>query len=115
MIQNIGTFIIRQQTISAAKYTNTPSYPIPIRTHIRNTIGFCHSGMDDASRIEMAKAVQIAARKVVFKRKEESAGEAFRRIKEEKEVKINRGVKRAAKQMLKKKQMKKVSSYFIKK
>ena len=71
--------------------------------------------MDETSRSQMAKAVQIAARKVVFKTKEESAGEAFRRIKEEKDLKINRGVKRAAKQMLKKKQIKKLSAYFIKK
>jgi hypothetical protein len=71
--------------------------------------------MEETSRIQMAKAVQIAARKVAFKKKEESAGEAFRRIEEEKDLKINRGAKRAAKKMLKKKQLKKVSSYFIKK
>ena len=63
----------------------------------------------------MAKAIQIAARKVDFKNKEESASETFRRVKEEKELKINRGVKRAAKQMIKKKQIKKLLSYFAKK
>ena len=74
------------------------------------------SAMDDESkRSQMAKAIQLAARKVAFKKKEESADETFRRIKEEKELKINRGAKRAAKQMIKKKQMKKVSSYFKKK
>ena len=62
----------------------------------------------------MAKAIQSAARKVGFrKEKKESASETFRKIKEEKEFKSNRGVKRAAKQMIKKKQMKKVSSYFF--
>ena len=63
----------------------------------------------------MAKAMQIAARKVDLKNKEESASETFRRVKEEKELKINRGAKRAAKQMIKKKQIKKLSSYFAKK
>ena len=63
----------------------------------------------------MAKAMQIAARKVDLKNKEESASETFRRVKEEKEKKINRGTKRAAKQMIKKKQIKKLSSYFAKK
>ena len=62
----------------------------------------------------MAKAIQSAARKVVFrKEKNELASETFRKIKEEKEFKSNRGVKRVAKQMIKKKQMKKVSSYFF--
>ena len=63
----------------------------------------------------MAKAIQIAARKVDLKNKEESTSETFRRVKEEKELKVNRGVKRAAKQMIKKKQIKKLSSHFAKK
>jgi len=71
--------------------------------------------MDETSRIQMAKAMQIAARKVDLKNKEESASETFRRVKEEKELKINRGAKRAAKQMIKKKQIKKLTSYFVKK
>ena len=68
--------------------------------------------MDETSRIQMAKAMQIAARKVDLKNKEESASETFRRVQEEKEKKINRGAKRAAKQMIKKKQIKKLTSYF---
>jgi len=71
--------------------------------------------MDETSRIQMAKAMQIAARKVDLKNKEESASETFRRVTEEKELKINRGAKRAAKQMIKKKQIKKLTSYFVKK
>ena len=63
----------------------------------------------------MAQAIQIAARKVELKNKEESASETFHRVTEEKALKINRGVKRAAKQMIKKKQMKKLSSYFVNK
>ena len=51
----------------------------------------------------MAKAMQIAARKVDLINKEELASETFRKVKEEKELKINRGAKRAAKQMIKKK------------
>ena len=58
--------------------------------------------MDETNRIQMAKAIQIAARKDDLKNKE-SASETFRSVKEEKELKINRGVKRAVKQMIKEK------------
>ena len=39
----------------------------------------------------MAQAIQIAARKVELKNKEESASETFHRVTEEKALKINRG------------------------
>ena len=63
----------------------------------------------------MAAAIQLAASKVEKKPKEESGSESFRRIQSTKEAKINRGVKRAAKQMIKKKQMKALTSYFANK
>jgi exonuclease VII large subunit len=78
------------------------------------------SAMDDAtkeeqfnrSRLQMAEAVAIAAAKVEFKPKEESTDEFIRRIREEKEEKKIRGVKRAAKTMIKKKMIKKMTTYF---
>jgi hypothetical protein len=68
--------------------------------------------MDEPSRIKMAKAFQVAAGKVKKQPKEESNGEMNRRITEEKEAKRNRGVKKAAKTMVKKKKIKKLTTYF---
>jgi hypothetical protein len=73
------------------------------------------TSMDDTSRIQFAEAVSIAARKVAFKRKEESNSELYYRINSEKEAKKNRIVKSAAKKMLKKKQLKKMTAYYAKK
>ena len=49
------------------------------------------------------------------KKKQETNGEMHKRIMEEKEAKLNRGVKKAARTMVKKKQIKKLSAYFGKK
>ena len=70
------------------------------------------TSMDNTTRIQMAKAVEITARKVPFKPKEESVSESFRRITLEKEARKNCQVKRAAKKMVKKKQIKKMTAYF---
>ncbi len=71
--------------------------------------------MDDACKIQYAKAVEIASRKVELKPKEESASEVYHRIHSEKEAKKIRQVKSAAKKLLKKKKMKKMTAYFVKK
>ncbi len=71
--------------------------------------------MDEMSRIQFAEAVAIAARKVALKPKDETPSEAFRRISSEKEAKKNRAVKSGAKKMIKKKQLKKMTTYFCKK
>jgi hypothetical protein len=87
-------------------------FTVPLRQIIAQTIT---TSLDDATKIQYAKAVEIAARKVELKPKEESASEVYHRINSEKEAKKNRGVKSAAKKMLKKKQIKKMSAYFAKK
>jgi hypothetical protein len=74
-----------------------------------------HLSMVENSRIQYAQAVAIAARKVALKPKEETASELYQRINSEKEAKKNRGVKSAAKKMIKKKVLKKMTSYFGKK
>jgi hypothetical protein len=71
--------------------------------------------MDDACKVQYAKAVTIAARKVALKPKEESVSEVYHRINSEKAAKKNRRVKSAAKKMVKKKQIKPLSAYFVKK
>ena len=71
--------------------------------------------MDATSRRKMALAFQVAAGKVEKKKKQETNGEMHKRILEEKEAKLNRGVKKAARTMVKKKQIKKLSAYFGKK
>ena len=71
--------------------------------------------MDAISRRKMALAFQVAAGKAEKKKKQETNGEMHKRILEEKEAKLNRGVKKAARTMVKKKQIKKLSAYFGKK
>ena len=48
----------------------------------------------------MAKAFQLAGRKAEKNPKEESKGEMLRRTREEKEAKLNSGVKKAAETMI---------------
>jgi len=71
--------------------------------------------MDETSRRKMALAFQVAAGKVEKKEKKETNGEMHKRIMEEKEAKLNRGVKKAARTMVKKKEIKKLTAYFGKK
>jgi hypothetical protein len=72
--------------------------------------------MDDTpGRIEMAKAFHLAARKVEKKPKVETKTEMHQRTTAEKEAKTNRCVKKAAKTMLKKKKIKKLTTCFSKK
>jgi hypothetical protein len=71
--------------------------------------------MDEISRIQWVEAVAIAAGKVPLKPKVETGTESHRRINSEKEAKMNRGVKAAAAKMVKKKVLKKMTSYFGKK
>jgi hypothetical protein len=71
--------------------------------------------MDETTRITMAKAFQVAAGNIEKRPKEESDGEMYRRITEEKEEKRNRGVKKAARTMVRKKKIKKLTTYFSKK
>jgi hypothetical protein len=70
---------------------------------------------DELLSTQMAIAIQIAARKVELQPKAESGFEIFNRIHLEKEEKKIKSVKRAAKKMVKKKEIKKISSYFLKK
>jgi len=67
------------------------------------------------ARSQMAKAVQIAARKVEKQPKTESGTEIYTRIILEKEEKKKKATKRVAKTMVKKKQIKTLTSYFQKK
>jgi hypothetical protein len=67
-----------------------------------------------AHRQQMAGAIAIAANKVPKRPKEETPSETFQRIRAQKEDKQNKGIKRAAKVLLKKKKMKKMTSYFNK-
>ena len=71
--------------------------------------------MDATSRSKMALAFQVAAGNVKKKKKEETNGEMHKRVMEEKEAKLIRCVKKAAKTMIKKKQIKKLTAYFGKK
>lgn len=66
-------------------------------------------------RKDLARVVTIAASKVEKKPKEETNLEKFRRISEEKEAKRVKGVKKAAKSLVKKKEMKSLTTYFKKK
>jgi hypothetical protein len=61
---------------------------------------------------QMSKAVAIAARKVEKKEKEETGAEKYRRISAEKEEKKIKSVKRAARGLIKKKKIKKMTAYF---
>jgi hypothetical protein len=67
------------------------------------------------ARTDMAKAIQIAASKVKLHPKAESGYEMYTRINSEKEKKKNKAVKCAAKKMIKKKEIKKMTYYFMKK
>ena len=71
--------------------------------------------MEGPSRSKMALAFQVAAGNVEKKKKQETNGEMHKRIMEEQEAKLNRGVKKAARTMVKKKQIKKLTAYFGKK
>lgn len=66
-------------------------------------------------RDQMKKAVEIAARKVKKEPKAETGQEMFLRIRQESETKKNKGIKKAAKSMVKKKTIKKMTGYFSKK
>jgi predicted Zn-dependent protease len=61
---------------------------------------------------QMARAIQIAARKVKLLPKAESGFEMYTRINSDKVKKKNKAVKRAAKKMVKKKEIKKMTTYF---
>ena len=61
---------------------------------------------------QMREAVEVAARKVKKEPKTETPSEKFVRIREETESKRNKSVKRAAKSMVKKKTIRKMTSYF---
>jgi len=65
---------------------------------------------------QFSAAMLVAARKVEKKDKEETPTEMFVRINAAKVVKENKsGVKTAAKKLLKKKKLKKISTFFVKK
>jgi hypothetical protein len=66
-------------------------------------------------REEFAAAMLVAARKVEKKDKEETPTEMFVRINEAKVIKGNKSVKSAAKKLVRKKKLKKISTYFVKK
>ena len=65
-------------------------------------------------REQFTAAMVVAARKVEKKDKEETPTEMFVRMNAAKVVKENQSIKRAAKKLVKKKTLKKISSYFIK-
>jgi hypothetical protein len=67
------------------------------------------------ARQQMADAVALAAAKVKKSPKVETAPECFQRIRAEKQAKENKSVKRASKVLVKKKKIKKMTSYFSKK
>jgi hypothetical protein len=67
------------------------------------------------ARSQFATAVQIAARKVELQPKAESGFEMHTRINSDKDLKKNKAVKRAAKKMVKRKEIKKMTAYFVKK
>jgi hypothetical protein len=64
---------------------------------------------------QFTAAMLVAARKVEKKDKEEMHTEMFVRINAAKVVKENKSVKTAAKKLLKKKKLKKISTFFVKK
>jgi hypothetical protein len=67
------------------------------------------------ARSQLATAIQIAARKVELQPKAESGFEMHTRINSDKDLKKNKAVKRAAKKMVKRKEIKKMTAYFVKK
>jgi hypothetical protein len=66
-------------------------------------------------REQFTAAMSVAARKVEKKVKEETPTKMFVRINAAKVVKENKSVKTAAKKLLKKKKLKKISTFFVKK
>jgi hypothetical protein len=72
------------------------------------------TGMTKAHE-QMSKAMAIAAKKVEKKEKEETGSEKFKRIAAEKEEKKIKTVKRAARGLIRKKKIKKMTTYFGKK
>ena len=69
-------------------------------------------GMKLDCRDQMREAVEVAARKVKKGPKTETQSEKFVRIRQEKETKNNKNVKRAAKNLVKKKKIQKMTAYF---
>jgi hypothetical protein len=66
-------------------------------------------------REEFTAAMSVAARKVEKKDKEETPTEMFVRINAAKVIKENKSIKSAAKKLVKKKKLKKISTFFDKK
>jgi hypothetical protein len=66
-------------------------------------------------RQQFTAAMVVAGAKVEKKDKEETPRELFQRIKVAKVLKENKSIKSAAKKLLKKKKLKKLSCYFAKK
>jgi hypothetical protein len=66
-------------------------------------------------REQFTAAMVLAGRKVEKKDKEETRTEMYLRINDAKVVKENKSIKSAAKKLVKKKKLKKISSFFIKK
>jgi hypothetical protein len=66
-------------------------------------------------REQFTAAMVVAGAKVEKKDKEETPREVFQRIKGAKTLKENKSIKSAAKKLVKKKKIKKLSCYFIKK
>jgi len=69
----------------------------------------------DPIREQMRKAVEIAAKKVKKEPKAETNLEMSMRIREEKDIKKTKSIKRATKSLIKKKKMRGVGAYFSKK
>ncbi len=67
------------------------------------------------ARSQLETAIQIVARKVELQPKAESGFEMHTRINSEKYLKKNKAVKRGAKKMVKRKEIKKMTAYFLKK
>jgi hypothetical protein len=66
-------------------------------------------------REQFTAAMLVAARKVEKRDKEETPTELFRRISAAKSIKENKSIKSAAKKLLKKKKLQKISTFFVKK
>jgi 2-oxoglutarate dehydrogenase complex dehydrogenase (E1) component-like enzyme len=66
-------------------------------------------------RQQFAAAIAVAACKVEKKEKEEMPAEMFQRITAAKVIKENKSIKSAAKMLVKKKKIQKISTYFHKK
>ena len=64
-------------------------------------------------REQFTAAMLVAARKVEKMDKEETPTEMFTRINSEKAIKGNKSIKSAAKKLLKKKKLKKISTFFV--